>query len=57
MPNKEKLKRNTLLDWQNEKKYQEKRMKDPRATAEQKAAAKKRIAEADSNIKKLKSGK
>ena len=55
MPNDALRKKNALLDWQNEKKYQEKILKDPKASEKNKAYAKKRIAEADTYIKKLKS--
>jgi len=54
MPNEALRKKNALLDWQNEKKYQEKVLKDPKATAKNKEYAKKRITEADTYIKKLK---
>ena len=57
MANKENLKKSALLDWQNEKKYNEKILKSSKATTAQKTAAKKRIAEADSYIKKIKEGK
>lgn len=57
MPNEALRKKNALLDWQNEKKYQEKVLKDPKATAKNKEYAKKRIAEADAYIKKIKGTK
>lgn len=54
MTNEAQRKKNALLEWQHEKKFQEKVMKDPKATAKEKEYAKKRIAEADSYIKKIK---
>lgn len=54
MANEAQRKKNALLDWQNEKKYQEKILKDPKSSDKDKAYAKKRIAEADTYIKKLK---
>ena len=54
MANEATRKKHALLDWQNEKKFQEKVLKDPKANAKEKEYAKKRIAEADSYIKKLK---
>lgn len=53
MSNNENLMKNTLLDWQFEKEYQEKRLKDKQATANDIECAKKRIAEADFYIKKI----
>ena len=57
MPNEALRKKNALLDWQNEKKYREKILKDPKASAKDKENAKKRIAEADAYIKKIKGAK
>lgn len=54
MANKENLKKSALLDWQNEKKYQQKVLNSSKASAKDKEYAKKRIAEADANIKKIK---
>ena len=45
---------NTLREWQDEKKYQEKILKDPEAPVRSKEFAKKRIEEADYYIKKIK---
>ena len=46
-------KKHALMDWENEKEWQEKVMKDPKASAKEKEFAKKRIAEADCYIKKI----
>lgn len=54
MSNIESLMKNTLLDWKLEKEYQEKRLKDQQATASDIEYAKKRIAEAEFYIKKIK---
>ena len=50
-------KKNALQEWQDEKKFQQKVLKDPKATAKEKAYAKSRITEADSYIAKIKNGK
>lgn len=53
MANESLRKKNALLDWKNEKKYQEKVLNSPTASAKTKTAAKARIKEADTWIKKL----
>ena len=53
MPNDALRKKNALLDWQNEKKYRERILKDPTASAKDKEYAKKRIEEADSFLKAI----
>lgn len=57
MANEANRKKSELLDWQNEKKYQQKVIKSAKATAKEKEYAKKRVAEADTNIKRLKGAK
>ncbi len=47
-------KKSAILDWQNEKKYQEGILKDPKASASAKKAAAERVKEADAMLKKLK---
>ena len=46
-------KNSALLDWKNEKKYQETILKNQKASASAKTAAKARIKEADTMIKKI----
>ncbi len=47
------LLKNTLLDWKNEKAYQEKILNDDSASREEKDYARKRIAEAEYYIGKI----
>lgn len=54
MANERNQKKSALLDWQNEKKYQESVVKSGKASAADVAYAKSRIKEADRQIAKLK---